>query len=84
MWIILLKTKLVSYITYIIAFFVVVGMPIELYGECQNKCFLQWYKALKIFLDSEKGGDSNGVWIKFIAWSIQKLLMWVSVSLQSE
>ena len=25
----------------IIAFFVVVGMPIELYGECQNNCFLQ-------------------------------------------
>ena len=24
----------VSYITYIIAFYVVVGMPIELYGEC--------------------------------------------------
>ena len=26
----------VSYATYIIAFFVVVGMPIELYGECKN------------------------------------------------
>ena len=51
----------------IIAFFVAVSIPIELYGDSWNHYFRGDRKLLEVWLDSERGGESIDTLINFIA-----------------